>query len=107
MLAKGDMRRHERIPQSAAVQVGWNDRWGNEKFASGEILDVSASGMRVKVPEELAAHTLVTLRSDRLALHGRASARSCVRQGAKYLVGLEFIGGLSWKRGSREQKNYR
>jgi hypothetical protein len=53
--------------------------------------------MRVKVPESLAEHTLVTLRSDRLALHGRASVRNCVRQDVKYLVGLEFIGGLNWK----------
>jgi len=58
--------------------------------------------MRVKVPESLAEHTLVTLRSDRLALHGRASVRSCVRQSARYLVGLEFIGGLQWMRHSEE-----
>jgi hypothetical protein len=94
---KGDLRRHERVLQGAPVQVSWKDRLGNEKFANAEILDVSEAGIRVKVPESLAEHTLVTLRSDRLALHGRASVRSCDRQGAKYLVGLEFIGGLSWK----------
>jgi PilZ domain len=97
MPRKGDIRRHERVTQAAPVQVSWKDRLGNEKFANAEILDVSAAGMRVKVPESLAEHTFVTLRSDRLALHGRASVRSCVRQGAKYLVGLEFIGGLQWK----------
>jgi hypothetical protein len=94
---KGDLRRHERVLQGAPVQVSWKDRLGNEKFANAEILDVSEAGIRVKVPESLAEHTLVTLRSERLALHGRASVRSCDRQGAKYLVGLEFIGGLSWK----------
>jgi PilZ domain len=97
MPRKGDIRRHERVPQAVPVQVGWKDRLGNEKFANAEILDVSEAGMRVKVPESLAEHTFVTLRSDRLALHGRASVRSCVRRGAKYLVGLEFIGGLQWK----------
>lgn len=50
--------------------------------------------MQVKVPESVVEQTLVTLRSDRLALHSRASAKSCLRQGAQYLVGLEFIGGL-------------
>jgi hypothetical protein len=94
---KGDLRRHERVLQGAPVQVSWKDPLGNEKFANAEILDVSEAGIRVKVPESLAEHTLVTLRSERLALHGRASVRSCDRQGAKYLVGLEFIGGLSWK----------
>lgn len=97
MPRKGEIRRNERVPQGAPVQVSWTDRLGNEKFANTEILDVSKAGMRVKVPESLAEHTLVTLRSERLALHGRASVRSCDRQGAKYLVGLEFIGGLSWK----------
>ena len=97
MPRKGDIRRHERVPQAAPVQVSWRDRLGNEKFACAEILDVSQAGMRVKVPESVVEQTLVTLRSDRLALHGRASAKSCVRQGAKYLVGLEFIGGLNWK----------
>jgi hypothetical protein len=99
---KGDIRRHERVPQAAPVQVSWKDRLGHEKFANAEILDVSEAGMRVKVPESLAEQTLVTLRSDRLALHGRASVRSCVRQRARYVVGLEFIGGLQWKRRSEE-----
>jgi hypothetical protein len=97
MPRKGDIRRHERLPQTASVQVSWKDRLGNEKFANAEILDVSEEGMRVKLPESLVEHTLVTLRSDRPALHGRASVRSCARLGARYLVGLEFIGGLQWK----------
>jgi hypothetical protein len=98
MSRKGDLRRHERVPQAAPVQVSWRDRLGNEKFACAEVLDLSEAGMRIKVPESVVEQTLVTLRSDRLALHGQASAKSCVRQGAKYLVGLEFIGGLYWKR---------
>jgi hypothetical protein len=71
MPRKGEIRRNERVPQGAPVQVSWTDRLGNEKFANTEILDVSKAGMRVKVPESLAEHTLVTLRFDRLALHGR------------------------------------
>jgi len=102
---KGDIRRHERIPHATPIQVGWKDRFGNEKFASAEILDVSEAGMRVKVPESFAEHTLITFRSDRLALHGRASARSCVRHGANYLVGLEFVGGLNWRPVSKERKH--
>jgi hypothetical protein len=97
MPRKGEIRRHERVPQSAPVQVSWQDRFGNEKFANAEILDVSEAGMRVKVSESLMAQTFVSLRSDSLALHGRAFAKSSVRQGAKYLVGLEFVGGLNWK----------
>jgi hypothetical protein len=96
MAGKHGLRRHDRVRQSAPVQVSWRDGSGNEKFANAEILDVSEAGIRVKVPESFADRTLVTLRSDRLELHGQASARSCVRQGAKYLLGLEFVGGLKW-----------
>jgi hypothetical protein len=78
--------------------VSWKDRSGNEKFANAEVVDVSEAGMQIKVPEAFAEQTLVTLRSHRLELHGRASVRRCVRKGAKYLVGLEFLGGLKWKR---------
>jgi hypothetical protein len=54
-------------------------------------------GMRIEVPEPLEKQAYVTLRSNALSLHGRASVRSCTRQGTKYLVGLEFSGGLKWK----------
>jgi hypothetical protein len=54
MPRKGDIRRHERVPQAAPVQVSWKDRLGHEKFANAEIVDVSEAGMRVKVPESLA-----------------------------------------------------
>jgi hypothetical protein len=102
MNSKCDIRRHQRVSLAAPVQVSWQDRLGNEKFVNAEVLDVSEAGMRVRVPESLMQQTLVTLRSDRLALHGRASAKSCVRQGNKYLVGLEFVGGLNWRPASQK-----
>ena len=93
----GDIRRHGRVTVGCSIQVSWKDRFGNEKYANAEVSDVSEAGMRIKVPEALTQQTLVTLRSDKLALHGQAAVRSCRRQGNKYSVGLEFIGGLSWK----------
>jgi PilZ domain-containing protein len=100
MPRKGDIRRHKRVLQSARVRISWMDRFGSEKFAAADIVDISETGMRIKVSESLTAGTLVTLQSDRPSLHGRASVRSCVRHGAKFLVGMEFIGGLKWKSSS-------
>lgn len=97
MPRKGDIRRHKRVLQTEPVRISWTDRFGNEKFATADIVDISETGMRIKVTEALTVATLVTLRSDRHSLHGRASVRSCVRHGAKFLVGMEFIGGLKWK----------
>ena len=75
----------------------WKDRSGQEKFAKARSLDISERGMRIEVPEPLEKQAYVTLRSSALSLQGTASVRSCTRLGAKYLVGLEFSGGLKWK----------
>jgi len=64
---------------------------------NGKCLDVSESGMRVEVSESIDRQTYVTVQSTPLALHGRASVRTCARKGTKYVLGLEFSGGLKWK----------
>jgi PilZ domain len=94
---KGDLRRHHRTALAAPVQLSWTDRDGNQKFAYAKILDVSESGMRVEAREPLAKHAYVALRGEKIALQGSASVRSCTKQGTKYVVGLEFSGGLKWK----------
>ena len=94
---KSGIRRDERLTREALVEVTWKDRLGQEKFAKARSLDVSEKGMRVEMPEALEKQNYVTLRSNSLSLHGTASVRSCVRKGTKYLVGLEFSGGLRWK----------
>ena len=94
---KGDLRRHHRTPVTAQVELNWTDARGTEKFITGEIIDVSESGMRIRTREALARQTYVTLRAAQIGLHGRASVRTCSKQGTKHVVGLEFAGGLKWK----------
>jgi len=77
--------------------LNWTDARGTEKFITGQIIDISESGMRIQTRESLARQTYVTLRADQIGLHGRASVRTCVKQGTKHVVGLEFAGGLKWK----------
>ena len=97
MADKTGIRRDARIPAEELVEITWKDRFGQEKFAKARTLNVSEMGMRVEMPEPLDRLAYVTFRSSALALHGTASVRSCTRQAAKYLVGLEFSGGLKWK----------
>ena len=94
---KGDLRRHHRTPVMAQVELNWTDARGTEKFITGEIIDVSESGMRIRTREPLTRQMYVTLRAERIGLHGRASVRTCAKQGTKHVVGLEFAGGLKWK----------
>ena len=93
-------RRHDRTALDAAVQLSWTDRNGHETFANARLVDISESGMRVLMPEHLAEQTYVSFRAYQLNLQGTASVRRCRRQGTKYLVGLEFSGGLKWKPGN-------
>ena len=91
------MRRQDRADISVPVEVMWTDRFGHERYTTAQSIDISSSGMRIQVPEPLPERSYVRLRADRLALAGSASVRTCSKKGTKFLLGLEFAGGLSWK----------
>ncbi|HEV8039029.1 MAG TPA: PilZ domain-containing protein [Bryobacteraceae bacterium] len=94
----GEMRRQDRMDVAVPVDVMWTDRQGHERFATALSIDVCESGLRIQVPEALPERSYVRLRADRIALAGSASVRTCVKKGTKFLVGLEFSGGMTWKR---------
>lgn len=75
----------------------WKDRSGEDKFTTGSTVDVSESGLRLEVREPIDQRTYVTLQCAALGIHGSASVRTCIRRGTKFLLGLEFSGGLRWK----------
>lgn len=64
---------------------------------TGSTVDISESGIRLEVREPIEQRTYVTLQCSALGVHGSASVRSCTRQGTKFVLGLEFSGGLRWK----------
>lgn len=91
------MRRQARIEVVVPVDVMWTDRQGHERFATARSIDICESGIRIQVPEALPERSYVRLRADRIAFTGSASVRSCVKKGTKFVVGLEFSGGMTWK----------
>jgi PilZ domain len=92
------MRRQSRIEVAVPIDVMWTDRWGHERFATARSIDICESGIRIQVPEALPERSFVRLRADKIALAGSASVRTCIKKGTKFLVGLEFSGGMKWKR---------
>ena len=104
MASDRDIRRYRRKPISTRAQLMWQDRLGNDKFVNARCFDISESGLRLEVPEPLAVHAQITLRSTDLRLHGRASVKHCSKQGTKYILGVEFVGGLRWKPTSAEME---
>jgi hypothetical protein len=97
MSHEGELRRHAREEASSPIQLVWKDRNGADRYVNGRSLNVSPSGMRIEIPEPIDKGTYVTMQCAALGLHGTASVRCCTRKGMKYVVGLEFSGGLQWK----------
>ncbi len=91
------LRRHERVSEPSSVEIIWADRNGEDRFQRVDTLDISDLGMQIVMTESLQERSYVTVRSEKLRVHGTASVRSCVRKGLKYRVGLEFSAGLRWK----------
>lgn len=87
-------RRFPRQPCSGPVSVAWTI--GDDKFTMGHCVDISISGMCIQVSEPMPIFGRVCLRSDRLSLNGSAIVRHCRRKNSKYLVGVDFAGGLRW-----------
>jgi hypothetical protein len=97
MSEKKNLRRHPRGPSQGVLKVAWTDGRGNFRRATGKCLDISVSGVRLELSEPVEARTLVHVESAALQIFGTASVRYCERFRLKYLVGLEFSGGLQYR----------
>jgi hypothetical protein len=94
----GNIRRHVRFEPNTTGQIMWQDRFGRDKWAKAMFLDISASGARFEMPEPVELRSVVSMSSPAANLHAaQATVRFCKRQGNKYLVGVEFVGGFTWK----------
>lgn len=93
----GDLRRDSRLLFSGKIGLTWATPTGDACARNGECIDVSPSGLKVKVDTPIATRTVVTVRAKELVLHGSASVRSCTRSGVRYIIGLEFVGGMRWQ----------
>jgi hypothetical protein len=93
----GDLRRDNRLAFGGKISLIWASANGDPCARNGECIDVSSSGLKVKVDSQIPTRTVVTVKARELALHGSASVRSCTRVGARYIIGLEFVGGMKWE----------
>lgn len=93
----GDLRKSARLSYNGKISMTWSDDRGNSCSRNGDCMDISSSGLKIKVDTQIPTRTVVTVRSKELALHGSASVRSCTRTGVKYVLGLEFVGGMKWQ----------
>jgi len=83
----------------------WVDRDGKDKWAIIRIYDLSASGVRMDLPERVEARSVIRFSSDDMKIQGQATVRFCRHQGAKYVVGAEFVGGTAWPPQPKARRN--
>jgi hypothetical protein len=93
-------RRCERSPCTEKIRIAWEGPNGEPQFALGHCLDISATGLAVKLRVPIEKQTYVNLRSEQIRLSGRASVRYCIRRNGAYHIGLEFSAGLQYKKTS-------
>lgn len=79
------------------VQALWRDRSGSDNSVNGRVVDVSALGIRIRVPAPIEKGAYVTFNASKVPLQGTGSVKSCKQQGLGYMIGLEFTGGLRWR----------
>jgi hypothetical protein len=83
------LRRHRRIPYLGPIRISWEEN-GQVRFAMTKCLDISESGLRIECPQPVRPGTRIQVGADRIQMAGSASVRHMVRNGSKYLLGVEL-----------------
>ena len=89
-------RRHARHPITGKVRVLWDPGDGESRICLAELVEVSESGLRIRVDTAITPRSYVTINHRESGIMGRGSVRFCRFIKGKYSVGLEFVGGTGW-----------
>jgi hypothetical protein len=85
------------------MRISWEDAQRRQKFATAKCWDISEWGVKLALPEPVAAQSVVSVRSERFNFAGSGVVRHCVRFGASYLVGIEFSSRLKFPEDKSER----
>ena len=64
----GDLRKANRLTYDCKISLMWANERGDPCSRNGECIDVSATGLKVKLDSQIAARTVVTVKAKELAL---------------------------------------
>jgi len=77
---------------SGNFRILWQDSDGREIISRAQIVDVSGTGMKLRVEEKVPVNTYVSYNDVTLGICGRGSVRYCRFEKGKIALGIEFIG---------------
>ncbi len=96
MAAKNEERRHVRHPLPGKIKVHWRTAEGHSFNAPAKCVNISRGGLRLELDRAIAVDTLVNIESPEFRIAGVAHVRHCVPKGLRFVIGVEFGGGLQW-----------
>jgi hypothetical protein len=84
-----NLRRHRRIPYFGPIRISWEEH-GQPRFAMAKCVDLSDSGLRIECPVPVRSGVMIQLAAERIRLAGAATVKHVVRNGSKYLLGVQL-----------------
>lgn len=85
-----NLRRQLRSPVNEHVRVSWQDPARGLVYQRGKCVDVSTTGMRIKVALPIPLQSMVSILADGMGFAGNGSVRHVARSGSYYTVGLQL-----------------
>jgi PilZ domain-containing protein len=92
-----ESRAYSRYPLTGSITVSWQDEHAQFHALQARGIDICETGIQIELTEAIDKGSTVTVRAERHRLAVSTSVRYCRRQGPKYRIGLEFIGGYRWR----------
>jgi hypothetical protein len=93
MSAGKDIRRQRRIAYVGPIRISWEDQ-GQPRFALARCIDISETGVRIEAPQPVRIGATIQLAAERIHLAGSATVKNVVRNGSKYLLGVQLNRGM-------------
>jgi hypothetical protein len=81
------------------IRILWEDSDGRERVSHATIVNISASGVKLRLDERIPVRSYVACNDVSLGIVGRASVRYCNFSKGKYEIGLEFVSGSGFSNG--------
>ncbi|MGJ5815012.1 PilZ domain-containing protein [Paludibaculum fermentans] len=96
MATNNEERRHVRHPLPGKVKLHWRTAEGHSFHSPAKCLNISRGGLRLELERSIPIDTMVSIESPQFRIAGVAYVRHCVAKGIRFVVGIEFGGGLQW-----------
>lgn len=90
----GERREWPRFPARGSFEIYWHDPDGRECRSRASWIDISETGLGLKVSRPIATGSLLSLRGAETKIGGAAWVRHCTRRGRAWTAGVALKGSF-------------